>query len=145
MLGNLVTWLRMLDYDTAYARDLDDKDIIKLAEAEQRIILTRDEGLAMDAKKRRINYYLLRSLRTREQIIELHSALNINLEPKMQRCSLCNASIRHVVPEDLETIKSKEYVPKNIDYKELWLCTVCGQVYWEGGHWKKIRETLKIK
>lgn len=145
MLGNLVTWLRMLDYDTLYARDLDDKEIIKLAEAEQRIILTRDEGLARDAKKRSINCHLLRSLQTREQIRELHNALNINLEPKMQRCSLCNASMRPAVQGDMETIKSREYVPKNIDARELWLCTACGQVYWEGGHWKKIRETLKIK
>jgi uncharacterized protein with PIN domain len=38
-----------------------------------------------------------------------------------------------------------EKIEKNTldHYKEFWQCPKCGQVYWQGAHWDKIRNTLR--
>ena len=48
MLGNIVTWLRILGYDTIYWSG-DDGELIKRAREENRIILTMDRELALNA------------------------------------------------------------------------------------------------
>ena len=45
MLGALVRWLRALDLDVFYDPELDDPEIVELAVAEDRTILTRDRRL----------------------------------------------------------------------------------------------------
>ncbi|RLE67896.1 MAG: hypothetical protein DRJ45_08755, partial [Thermoprotei archaeon] len=55
MLGTLAKWLRILGYDVYFANNLeDDEDILKRAEEEERVIITRDKYLVMRAKRRRI-------------------------------------------------------------------------------------------
>ncbi|RLF50606.1 MAG: hypothetical protein DRN11_04375, partial [Thermoplasmata archaeon] len=51
MLGTLAKWLRIFGYDTKYVKNVDDEDILKIANEENRIILTRDKFLARKAKK----------------------------------------------------------------------------------------------
>ena len=50
MLGTLAKWLRIMGYDTAYAKGMKDEEIILKAEKEERIVLTRDKMLARKAK-----------------------------------------------------------------------------------------------
>src|SRR5213592_1622854 len=45
MVGKLARWLRVLGFDVVYSNKYDDDEIIRIAEAENRIILTRDTGL----------------------------------------------------------------------------------------------------
>ena len=46
MVGRLARWLRVLGFDVVYSSQYDDDEIIRLANAEGRIILTRDTRLA---------------------------------------------------------------------------------------------------
>lgn len=46
MLGSLARWLRILGYDTLYFRAIDDNELIKMARQQERILLTRDTGIA---------------------------------------------------------------------------------------------------
>ena len=46
MLGTLVKWLRIMGYDTSYAKDMKDGEIAALAMREGRSLLTRDKALA---------------------------------------------------------------------------------------------------
>jgi uncharacterized protein with PIN domain len=58
MLGNLVTWLRLLGFDTVYINSRDDGEIILRALSEARVLVTRDKELAArSAKKRRGNRF----------------------------------------------------------------------------------------
>ena len=51
MLGRLAKWLRILGYDTLYFSSLDDNDLVRIARAEGRMVLTRDRMmLDLDAK-----------------------------------------------------------------------------------------------
>jgi len=46
MLGTLAKWLRILGYDTLFQPELNDHQLVRLARAEDRVLLTRDRELA---------------------------------------------------------------------------------------------------
>jgi uncharacterized protein with PIN domain len=52
MLGNLVTWLRLLGFDTVYIKSRDDEEIILRALSEARVLVTRDKELAARSAKK---------------------------------------------------------------------------------------------
>ena len=169
MLGKLCVWLRILGYDTIYAGqvlqrlnddgethgdeahgdeahgDIEDNLILNLALKEHRILLTRDKQLATHARARGAMCILLRSDDLNEQLRELASCLNLNLEPVARRCSECNAPIRLVREDEVEELLiNKEYVPKALIHRtDFWVCEGCGRIYWEGSHWRAIRRRLE--
>jgi hypothetical protein len=154
MLGKLTTWLRILGHDTVYAGSMkiggeeenknEDKAIVSLAQYETRILLTRDKNMARDARKRGVQCYYIKSDTVMEQLKEL-LYLGINLQPVPIRCSKCNARIRNLGgnDEDKAILEESDYIPQNmIGKKEFWICPRCGRIYWEGSHWKNMRERL---
>ena len=48
MLGTLAKWLRILGYDAFFDPALDDHQLVRLARAELRVLLTRDRALAFN-------------------------------------------------------------------------------------------------
>ena len=152
MLGKLSTWLRILGYDTIYAAEVkgecveEDESLAALAEHEARILLTRDKILAASAKRRGVQCVHIKTGEVMGQLKELlRHYPNINLEPVSIRCSECNGRLRKVVEEEEEDIlREKSYVPTSmIGECEFWICNRCGWIYWEGSHWRNMRERLK--
>jgi O-6-methylguanine DNA methyltransferase len=151
MLGKLSTWLRILGYDTVYAAEVkegdedEDKAIIALAEHEARILLTRDKNLAASARKRGVQCVQIKTDEVMKQLEELlRHNMNINLEPVPVRCSECNARIRKVEEGEEDILREKSYVPTSmIGEWDFWICERCGRIYWEGSHWRNMRERLK--
>ncbi len=47
MLGRLARWLRAMGYDTLYPGQAEDRRLLQIARAEERILLTRDHVLAL--------------------------------------------------------------------------------------------------
>ncbi|MCW3134200.1 MAG: Mut7-C RNAse domain-containing protein [Methanophagales archaeon] len=154
MLGKLSTWLRILGHDTVYAADLktidlaededEDKAIVSFAEQKARILLTRDKNLALSARKKGIQCVQIKTDEVMEQLNELlcHH-ININLEPVPVRCSECNGKIRKVEEGEEDILKEKSYVPTSMIGKwHFWVCEHCGRIYWEGSHWRNMREKL---
>lgn len=152
MLGKLSTWLRILGYDTIYAAEVkgecveEDESLAALAEHEARILLTRDKNLASYAKRRGVQCVHIKTGEVMGQLKELlRHYQNINLEPVSIRCSECNGRLRKVVEEEEEDIlREKSYVPASMirecDFR---ICNRCGRIYWEGSHWRNMRERLK--
>ena len=141
MLGDLARWLRILGYDTLYYRNAPDPRIVKVALEQGRIIVTRDRGLAILARKKGARYVLVRGERIEEVLAEVAAATGIALyaDPSRSRCPLCNGVLRHVQRHEV-----KDRVPPEVyaRYEDFWVCTRCGQVYWRGSHWRMIEETL---
>jgi hypothetical protein len=75
-LGTLARYLRMLGFDSVYARDWDDARIIDLALEQRRIILTRDRGILKHSRVTR--GYWLRSQRPIEQLREVLQAFDLS-------------------------------------------------------------------
>ncbi len=124
MLGRLARYLRILGYDTEYARDTDDEAIRARADSERRILLTRDRELA----RRTPGAILLRSPRLAEQLAEVRRRLpRIGFAPRFDRCTVCNGELAPAEGEERGSI---------------YACRRCGQRYWEGSHTRRIREFL---
>ena len=68
MLGRLAKWLRILGYDTVYSPSLDDPDLVRISQAEGRLLLTRDTGIA---RRKGIECLLIDSDRLEEQLAQV--------------------------------------------------------------------------
>jgi len=153
MFGKLTTWLRILGYDTLYAadipfsRDQEDEDnaLAAFAARESRILLTRDKNLIASAIRKGTRCMLIKADEVLDQLQEmLQQHVPLKLEPVPVRCSECNARIRNVEAHELAQLRHNSYVPQDmIGTWEFWVCDRCGRIYWEGSHWRDIRERLK--
>jgi hypothetical protein len=148
MLGKLTTWLRLLGYDVVSANDFElsaeeDNLLLNLAK-EGKVLLTRDRTLRSKAEKRGVPICFIHSNMVMEQLEEVHSCCDIQLEPKVSRCTICNSLIRRTRAEDEDMLKKEDYVPDRlIDIVDFWVCDNCGQVYWKGSHWDNIRKRIE--
>ena len=139
MLGRLARWLRLYGYDTLYGIE-DDDEILRVALTENRVLLTRDSGLAKRAEKFGVESILLNSNSLEGQVEELRRfGLEFReLFPANARCPKCNGPIRRASKEEVRG-KVLESVYKK--YDEFYVCENCGQIYWPGRQW---REMLRI-
>ncbi|ABM80987.1 Mut7-C RNAse domain-containing protein [Hyperthermus butylicus] len=141
MLGSLARWLRMIGYDTVYAKGWHDSRILEEAATTGRIVVTRDRGLYRRALRRGLTAVLVsEDLAYSLALLSLKFGVELSIDPNQSRCPLCNAPLR---PASKEEVRGR--VPPRVyeAYDEFWVCTGCSQVYWRGGHWRGIRETLE--
>ncbi len=55
MLGTLAKWLRLFGFDTFYANaEMDDEELLRVADEENRILITRDKQLIVRAIKKNL-------------------------------------------------------------------------------------------
>ena len=88
-----------------------------------------------------INAHRLKGNSPAESLAELSIKLGIDLEVNLEksRCSKCNSPIQRA--EKQSVINKVE--PNTLKYyEEFWECPKCGQVYWQGAHWSRIRAIL---
>ncbi len=142
MMGELARWLRIMGYDTLYNRNYRDKQIINIARATGRIIVTSDRGLHSRARKMGLKSIYIASHRVEERLAELALQAGITLEadPSKSRCPECNGELIRVTDKE----KVKDRVPPGSlnTYNEFYVCVNCGKVYWKGGHWRNIERIL---
>lgn len=132
----------MLGHDVEYSRSLSDRRLINAAKAEDRILLTRDLELYQQAVKQGIDAFLVEGATEAEKLANLAKRFNFKLEidVNVSRCPKCNTRIRPI-PKDEVVGRVPEGTFSN--YEEFWECPGCGQVYWQGAHWKRINKTLR--
>jgi uncharacterized protein with PIN domain len=135
MLGSLARWLRMLGYDTAYAKDMEDEEIIRLAADENRIIITRDKGLGA-----RPGALMIDEEGLDLQLKAVDRKFDLTLDEAAIRCSACNGQL-----VDLPKADAADMVPEGAlaDNETFWKCQSCGKAYWRGTHWLGIMERLR--
>lgn len=137
-LGTLARYLRLLGFDTAWERDLEDEAIIRMAANEQRIILTRDKGIL---KNGRVTHgYWLRSTDPLQQIDEVVRAIDLagSMAP-YSRCMECNGELEHV-----DRAKVVDFVPLQVFlvFRDFKRCRRCRRVYWKGSHLKRLDKII---
>ncbi|MEM3596662.1 MAG: Mut7-C RNAse domain-containing protein [Candidatus Bathyarchaeia archaeon] len=142
MLGKLTRWLRMLGHNVKYSNRLDDAQLMALAKKERRILLTRDLELYQQATAKGINAFYLEGTNEAERLARLAKRYRISLDIdlKVSRCPKCNTRVKPVPKESVENKVEKTTFKF---YDEFWRCPKCGQVYWQGAHWTRIRKTLE--
>ncbi|HNR68054.1 MAG TPA: Mut7-C RNAse domain-containing protein [bacterium] len=137
-LGKLARRLRLLGFDTCYRNDYTDREIICQAQAEHRIILTRDIGVLKNSAV--THGYWVRSLQANEQLAEVVKRFDLysQIEP-FSRCLVCNGKLEAVGKESI-----LDQVPAQaaIQYTQFSRCAACGHVFWPGTHIKSLQQLV---
>src|SRR5947207_2402082 len=99
MVGKLARWLRVLGVDVAYSNTYEDDEIIRIATAENRIVLTRDTGLA--ARRAAVRFVLIESDDYTQQIGEVIREFSLRDFEVFTRCLECNVVLTAVSKESV--------------------------------------------
>ncbi len=129
MLGRLAKWLRLTGYDTRYLRDIPDSDLLRIAESEDRIVLTRDTLLVRRKSCR--NYIFIRDDHWRGQLRQVVAEAGLDLESALTICSVCNEPLHEAGGESI-----KSFVPAYVyaTQQKFARCGGCYRVYWAATH-----------
>ncbi len=136
MLGRLAKWMRYIGYDVLYFRNIEDRELVRIARAEGRVLLTRDRGIP---NKFRVEHYLLKHEDIDSQIKEILEKFPPS-EKLNSRCLECNIPIQEVQNKEQIQHRVPEYVL--LHHKQLWCCPQCGKVFWRGTHYRNMEEKL---
>ncbi|MDH7570189.1 MAG: Mut7-C RNAse domain-containing protein [Armatimonadota bacterium] len=130
-VGRLARWLRILGYDVTYDAFIADGDLVRHALEEERVILTRDNGIV--ARKAVRRFVFVAHDRVDDQLRQVVTECALQLDPSRfwTRCPLDNTEIRPV-PKELVAGRVPPFTFRTHDeYSE---CPRCGRVYWRGSH-----------
>ncbi len=135
MLMRLARWLRLLGADVITDPSLTGAELLKIARADRRVVLTRDKRLRTAADVFFVEDNAIRS--------QLRAAVRrFQLDPRaiaLTRCSRCNHVLTPVARE-LVSRRVPPYVFAGHDrFAE---CEGCGRIYWPQTHPARIHAML---
>ena len=137
MLGRLARWLRLMGYDTLYWREGSDLELARLAQAEGRLIVTRDRQLA---GRRGVHALLISAETLDAQMAEASAALGGQPSP-FSRCPECNTPLAELAHD-----AARDLVPPYVWRTQAVFrrCADCGRIYWKGTHWPGMMARLDV-
>jgi len=142
-LGKLARNLRLLGIDTAYERDADDRRLLAIAAAEDRVLLTRDRRLLMHSVVR--HGFCPRSddpeLQTREVLQRFGLSDETQALAPFTRCLQCNAPLTRAPLDEVRERLAGEPLTLRF-YTEFRRCTGCAKIFWPGSHFQKLATTV---
>ncbi len=136
--GKLAKYLRLMGFDTLFFPQIDDNDLIDLANSEGRIILTRDKGLF---ERQKADCYLVAAVKIEKQLHEIVRAFDLQKhQHPFSLCIVCNHPL-HIIEK--EAILHR-LPPKVIRYfSRFEICDKCNRIYWQGDHYNKMKASLE--
>lgn len=142
MLGTIARKLRILGFDCRYSANINDEDVLLLAKREDRLIITRDQPLATNAKKHDIVSVYLTRREEKDQLAEIAEKLNLgkySFSEDSARCSMCNGNL-HLVKKDQIADKIPPRTAQNTE--KFWACDDCKHIYWVGTHIRNLEKLI---
>ncbi len=137
-LGRL---LRMAGFDAASHSHWHDDDLASCAEAEQRLLLSKDRGLLM---RKKVQFG--RFVRAIDPLGQFHEIINLlDLHDQMQplsRCLECNSPLEEISKAEIAHLLeplTRKY------YQEFSRCPSCAKIYWPGSHVEKMLMLLPVR
>lgn len=131
MLVRLVTWLRILGFDTAVI------DRLPVRIPPDAALLTRRRALAG-----RPGVVFLRSDHWPEQLRQVAEELDLRPEPArlFSRCLRCNAPVTPIGREEAAALAPDYTLATAAGFTR---CPQCGRVYWPGSHGERAAARLE--
>ena len=139
MLGKLSKWLRILGYDTLYARGMKDSTIARIAITQKRILLTRDTSFV---NKKGLRHILIQYDHVMDQLKQVVRELHLPYpENSFSRCTICNAPLGPLSKED-----ACKQVPPYVCMTQdaFGICPECSRIYWKGTHYARMAERIRM-
>lgn len=131
--------MRALGFDTLYYSRGDDDGIMRVARSEGRVVLTADRSLAERTRTGRTSVLLISGKSDSRRLASLLVAAkssHVSLVRGVPLCSLCGRDLQRMKRADVAG-----HVPLSVErhHRLFFRCVECGQYYWKGSHWKKLR------
>jgi uncharacterized protein with PIN domain len=136
MLGSLARWLRILGYDTDYVNQREDAELVRIARAESRVLLTRDRELA---GRRGVQALMIDSQSLDDQLAQVTAVFPPPPGTHPGRCSVCNTVLVEATPEDVAHRVPRYVLKRHPHFRQ---CPGCDRVYWRGTHWRNMQARL---
>jgi len=137
MLGRLAKWLRLLGYDTHYDNSAKDVTLLRIAQAEDRVLLTRDRALS---RQRGVRSIWIESQDLAAQIGQVRRSIGPPPDGHFTRCAVCNARLESIDKADVKT-RVPPYVYQT--QEEFRRCPECGRIYWAATHVERMRSIIE--
>ena len=140
MLGKLTKWLRVMGFDVKYDSETTDEQLLRCAEAEDRILLTRDSHLIRCRESVRRLY--IESEYYHQQVRQVVQALNLTHDIQVfTRCIRCNAPLDMIAkPVVVKRVPAYVYAT-HLHFKH---CAQCDHLYWGGTHRDNMLRQLQV-
>ena len=140
-VGRLTKWLRAMGCDAAFIPDVDDAELLWVAEEQGRCVITKDRRLLERrvVTKGQVEAVLVTSDDFRSQMQQLADTFGLSLDRGFSRCIECNEELDLV---DKGTVR--ERVPPFVfaTQDRFYECHRCRKLYWRGTHWRNMRQEL---
>jgi len=140
MLGNIAKKLRLLGYDSEFSSNMSDGELILKAKNENRIIVTKDELLSCQARKKNVPIIHVTKNIEVEQLVQIYKNLELSkstISGTNTRCTICNSQLDSIDKDQVGT-KVPNSVLEQTDH--FWKCSECDRIYWEGSHIKNLQK-----
>jgi uncharacterized protein len=138
-LGGLARFLRMLGFDTLHRNAFADEEIRRLADAERRIVLTRDRELLKCREIARGAY--VRSLKPEAQLAEV--ARRYGLVGKARPFTMCLRCNLPLQPVDRAAVAPRVPPAVHALHERFVRCPGCEGVFWPGSHYERMLGALR--
>ncbi len=142
-VGKVAKWLRMAGFDACLFAGADDGAMIAAAEAENRILVTRDRRIM---KRRmiaggRIRAVLIESDRFRDQVRQLVDLLGLD-RSRFRPFTICLECNRPLEERDREAIRERVPPYVYLTQDRFAECPCCDRLYWQGTHWQTMSREI---
>jgi len=142
-VGKLTKWLRLMGYDARFFDGSDDSQLVAVAQAEGRVILSRDTQIM----KRRVitsgqlQAILIQSDEPERQIRQVIDTLH--LDCRFKPFTLCLECSQPLVERGKGEVK--DLVPPYVfqTQSQFMQCPACHRIYWRGTHWRAMTQRLE--
>jgi uncharacterized protein with PIN domain len=141
MLGGLARWLRAAGYDASWHDGIADGELIRLARAEGRTVLSSDGDIFAYALVRDgvvPALFVPRGQPVQAQLSHVLRGLGLPLQ--LPRCMACGGELAELTKESA----GGRVPPGSLArHDRFWECVRCGRTFWHGTHWQKIVARLR--
>ena len=139
-LGKLAKWMRLLGYDTVVFPKQSGREMLRLADAERRIVLTRRKDMLERQFSGRL--YFVRGIKVAHQLKEVIKkySLKITEQEMFTRCINCNEKLISVMREEVRNLVPPFVFENSSAYNK---CLNCCKIYWTGTHERNALQYLK--
>jgi uncharacterized protein with PIN domain len=142
-VGKLARALRLLGFDSLFFTGADDGDMVKIALAERRVILTRDTHVLerKEITRGMVKALLIEGDNVEDQIGQVYKSLDLS-----QYCAPFNLCLECSRPLESRTREEVERrVPPYVwqTQKRYVECPCCHRIYWQGTHWQAMQKKLE--
>ena len=142
-VGKLAKWLRMMGYDALSFDGSDDGQMVAMALAEGRVILTRDTQIMRRrvVTNGQLKAILIQSDEPEQQMRQVVETLTLDCQFRpFTVCLECNQLLEKRSKQEVQARVPPYVFKTQSQYME---CPSCHRIYWRGTHWEAMTKKME--